>query len=273
MVDLRLPPMTAVILSLGLLLSGAFGFFAGARPHLLARLLFPGRSTQATPGDFIEYLYPLAAAFFAGFVFSTLVPHALSHSLGTLLAFGGGVACMAGLSRFVFKADPCCEVGHEHGGLSLLSLAALSLCSVNDGFLIGMVQPAWYSGLNAGMLLHKVTSSFAVAQVMARGRHRGFALAALGAAYVLISPAALWAARLPALAGARENEIAPAFGAGLLAYVTLSSLVPHAGGILRRRPRLAYGFAAALLVSVSLGLWHQALHGAEPKQASAENRP
>lgn len=245
-----------------LLFGGAFGYFAGAWPRTLFRLLRPGRPS-ASAAALIEPLYPLAAAFFAGFVFSTLVPHALSHSRGTLLAFACGIGSMWALSKLVFKTDPCCEAGHEHKGVGLVTLAAVSLCSINDGLLIGLLQPAWQSGLNLGMLLHKVTSSFAVAQLMRGGRLRGPALASLGAAYVLISPAALWAARVPALAALRENEIAPAFGAGLLAYVTAASLIPHAGGILRRRPRLAIGFAAALVISLSLGFWHEALHARE----------
>ena len=109
------------------------------------------------PGDTLDYLYPLAAAFFAGFVFTTLVPDALLHSWGTLAAFAGGAGGMALLSRHVLKRDPCCEGGHDHKGvhkgLGALSLVAMAMCSVNDGLLIGLAQPAWHSGLNLGMFL------------------------------------------------------------------------------------------------------------------------
>lgn len=288
--------MLVAFLSLGLLFGGVLGFLLGARPGSRsavagstarsrpafagrsgrARIAFPPRPAGAHPGaavgalrqpralaptrDSLDFLYPLAAAFFAGFVFTTLVTDALTHSHGTLAAFAAGAIGMAVLSRYVIKRDPCCEGGHDHKGLSGLSLVAMAVCSVNDGLLLGLAQPAWLSGLNLGMFLHKVTSSFAIAQVMLRGGHRGAGLYAFGAAYALVSPAAMLGAESAArfLPG---MEMALAFSAGILAYVSLSSLVPHAGGILRRRPSARLGFAAALLLSLGLGLWHRGMHG------------
>jgi hypothetical protein len=40
----------------------------------------------------------------------------------------------------------------------------------------------------------------------------------------------------------------------------VTSLIPHARAIIKRRPRTAYGFVMAFLVSISLGFWHTALH-------------
>lgn len=253
--------MLAVMLPLGLLISGAVGFFLGAKPMLLVRAIHRnGRQDPHDAQDVIDYLYPLAVAFFTGFVFSTLVPEALTHSKGTLAAFAGGAAVMAILSKLVFKRDPCCESGHDHRGFGAMSLAAMAVCSLNDGLLIGLLAPPWFSGLNLGMLLHKVSSSFAIAQVLKQTRFRGKGLAAFGVLYTLISPAAFLAASGPWIKGLPGSELVLAFSAGLLAYVTLASLVPHARGIIRRRPRTAYGFAFAFLVSVSLGFWHTSLH-------------
>lgn len=249
-------------LALGLLISGGLGFALGARPSWLIRLF--RKRNGGTDGneaqDVIDYLYPLAVAFFTGFVFSTLVPDALTHSRASLIGFGAGVSAMAILSRLVFKRDPCCETGHDHRGFGAMSLAAMAVCSLNDGLLIGLLVPPWFSGLNLGMLVHKISSSFAIAQVLKRTRFRGPGLAAFGAVYTLISPMAYLAAKGPWVAALPDSEPLLAFSAGLLAYVTLASLVPHARGIIRRRPRTAYGFAAAFLVSVSLGMWHTDLH-------------
>lgn len=260
--------MIAVLLSFGLLAGGTLGFLAGIRPDLLLGGPNPGDPrTSARAREAMEMLYPLAAAFFAGFVFSTLVPEALLHSRGTLAAFAAGAAGMGLLSRLVLKRDPCCEGGHDHKGLGAMSLVAMAVCSVNDGLLLGWAQPSWHSGLNLGLLLHKVTSSFAIAQLLLRGGYRGFPLAAFGAAYALVSPVALLAAG-PAARGLPGLEIALGFSAGILAYVTLASLVPHAGGILLRRPKVRLGFALALLLSLGIGVWHRAMHGrAEGQEA------
>jgi hypothetical protein len=264
--------MAGTLLPLGLLISGAVGFALGAKPALLLRVLRRGGNGEDHRAqDVIDSLYPLAVAFFAGFVFSTLVPDALTHSRLSVAAFVAGIAVMGLLSKLVFKRDPCCETGHDHRGFGAMSLAAMAVCSLNDGMLIGLLDPPWFSGLNLGMLVHKVSSSFAIAQVLKRTRYGGTGLAAFGIVYTLISPLAYllaggtWVRSLPG------NESLLAFSAGLLAYVTLASLVPHSRGIIRRRPRTAYGFAFAFLISVSLGFWHTALHHKMDAAESAGN--
>ena len=286
--------MGGFLLAAGLLFGGALGFALGARPGMLARLY---RSRRGVSGafrpakrrqgslltapdvehaghghpayqaredreaqDVIDYLYPLAVAFFAGFVFSTLVPDALTHSRASLASFIAGAGVMGVLSKWVFKRDPCCEGGHDHRGFGFVSLIAMGVCSVNDGLLLGLLDPDWYSGLNIGMVIHKITSAFAIAQVLKQTRFRGGALYAFGAFSVGLSPLAFLATRTGWLARLPDPEPVLAFSAGLLAWVTLASLVPHARAILRRRPRIAYGCALALAVSIGLGVWHTSLH-------------
>jgi hypothetical protein len=210
--------------------------------------------------DLIDYLYPLAVAFFSGFVLSTLVPDALSHSTGGWACFAAGAGLMGILSKKVFKRDPCCEGGHDQRGFGVVSLLAMSVCSLNDGLLLGLLSPAWWSGLNVGMFIHKITSSFAIAQVLRQTRFRGAGLYAFGAFAVGISPIAFLGARAAAARAFPQAELVMAFSAGLLAWVALGSLLPHARAIMRRRPRSAIGFALALAVSISLGFWHTALH-------------
>lgn len=210
--------------------------------------------------DLIDYLYPLAVAFFAGFVLSTLVPDALTHSRGSFACFAAGVVVMGFLSKKVFKRDPCCEGGHDHRGFGAVSLLAMSVCSLNDGLLLGLLSPAWFSGLNLGMVIHKVTSSFAIAQVLKQTRFRGLSLYAFGAFSVGISPVAFAAARSDVVRSFPQSELVLAFSAGLLAWVAVGSLLPHAWGIIRRRPRAAIGFVLALGVAISLGFVHTTLH-------------
>ena len=210
--------------------------------------------------DLVDYLYPIAVAFFAGFVLSTLVPDALTHSRSTLAFFVSGAAIMGFLSKRVFKRDPCCEGGHDQRGFGAVSLLAMSVCSVNDGLLLGLLSPAWWSGLNVGMFIHKITSSFAIAQVLKQTRFRGPGLFAFGVFSVGISPLAFLGARLDIVRGMPQAETALAFSAGILAWVALGSLLPHARAIMRRRPRTAIGFSIALAVSVGLGFWHTAFH-------------
>lgn len=254
--------MSSYLLPLFLMTGGGLGFFLGAKPAMLVRVLQRkgNKSEDQVAQDVIDFMYPLAVAFFAGFVFTTLVPDALTHSRGSIVSFAAGGALMAVLSKLVFKRDPCCETGHDHRGFGVMSLAAMAVCSLNDGLLIGLLNPPWFSGLNLGMLIHKVTSSFAIAQLLSQTKFRGWGLAGFGLVYTLISPAAYLIAHGPLARSLPDVELVLAFSAGLLAYVTLASLVPHARAIIRRRPRTAYGFVLAFLVSVSLGVWHTSLH-------------
>jgi zinc transporter ZupT len=250
--------MSANLLVVGLLVSGGVGFTLGGKPSLFAGKHGNGHPNRAQLA--MDLLYPLAVAFFAGFVFSTLVPHALTHSRGSILTFAAGIALMAVLSKLVFKQDPCCEGGHNHGGFGAMSMMAMSVCSLNDGILIGLLNPDWFSGLNLGMLVHKITSSFAIAQVLRRSRFKGAELALFGVVYTLVSPLALLAVKADWLNNLPDSELILALSAGILTYVTFGSLVPHARAIMHRRPKAIFGFVAAFAVSISLGFWHTALH-------------
>ncbi len=281
--------MEGAFLAVGLFSGGACGFALGAKPGLLAqgyRALrrrgpdLDGHAHKHAHGheheghghhayqahedqeaqDIVDFLYPLAVAFFGGFVFSTLVPDALSHSKGSLAAFAAGLAVMGVLSKWVFKRDPCCEGGHDHRGFGVVSLLAMAVCSLNDGMLLGLLSPEWYSGLNIGMVIHKVTSSFAIAQVLKQTRFKGAGLYAFGAFSVLLSPMSFMVAHSDAVRSFPDPEILLAFSAGLLAWVTAASLVPHARAIIRRRPRAAIGFSIAFAISIGLGFWHTDLH-------------
>jgi zinc transporter ZupT len=110
------------------------------------------------------------------------------------------------------------------------------------------------------MVLHKVTSSFAIAQILRSSQYKGWKLAGFGIAYTLISPLALYAVHIPGLERALDSEWILGFSAGLLTYVTLANLVPQARRIIKRRPRTIFGFMLGFLVSLGIGFWHTRLH-------------
>ncbi|HEX2612721.1 MAG TPA: hypothetical protein VHO02_03900, partial [Fibrobacteria bacterium] len=219
----------------------------------------------------LGYLYPVTVAFFLGYLATTLVPHAvLGGGKVPVLAFVVGAALMALLSRKVLRRDPCCETGHDHDPIGWTFFLALSVCAVNDGLLIGLLNPPWLSGLNLGMVLHKVTSSFALALALGHWNYRGARLTLLGLVNGLISPLLFFVgAGLRGALGANGAEGAEslhldgvlAFSAGVLVYTVITGMLPHSRKLMARKPGAWAGFLFALAVSVALGWAHRAMHG------------
>ncbi len=242
-----------LILPLGLFLSGLFGFWLGS-PHFLNR--------RSEFQNWLDYLYPIAIAFFLGFVFATLVPHVFFHQPRAIPAFALGVLCMWFLNRKVFHQDPCCEGGHNAKGFGIVSAAAMSICSLNDGLLLGLLVPPVWSSLNLGMTIHKITSTFAVAQILQRSRYKGFSLWIFGILYNLVSPAAYYMGIMGLVGGERYQIWALGFSTGLLSYMAIANMLPHAKTIFQTKPKSRYVFAVVLLFSLGLGLLHQSYHEA-----------
>jgi zinc transporter ZupT len=248
-------------LPLGLALSSWAGFMLGTLPFRIRSSHHDHDLEHEIEFSVLDYLYPVTVAFFLGYVGSVLVPHALFEGEGVpVLAFVAGVLLMALLSRRILRRDPCCETGHDHDPIGWAFFFALAVCAVNDGLLIGLLDPPWLSGLNLGMVLHKVTSSFALALALGHWNYRGSRLALLGVANGLISPLLYFAGR--ALQG---NEALPldgllGFSAGVLVYTVLTGMLPHSRKMLARKPAAWIGFLAALAVSLCLGYLHRGLH-------------
>jgi zinc transporter ZupT len=163
------------------------------------------------------------------------------------------------LTRKVFHRDPCCEAGHQPDPLGWTAFLALSICAVNDGILIGLADPHWLSGLSLGMLLHKLTSSFALALVLSRWRHRGRALIWMGVGHAAISPAFFYLGDFLRTAEAFLDPLLD-FSAGILAHTVLKGMLPHSGQMLKRKPVAWVGFLAALGGSLYMGYAHRAFH-------------
>ena len=239
-------------LPLGLALASLAGFALGGAPFFVA--------AKGENRSLLDHLYPMTVAFFIGYVGMALLPHALFEAKLSLLAFAAGVAVMAFLSRKVFHRDPCCEAGHAPDPLGWTAFLALSVCAVNDGILMGIIAPPWLSGLNLGMLFHKVTSSFALALALGHWRHRGGRLVFMGLSHALLSPIFFFAGHWAHGAVTGILEPLMGFSAGILTYTVLTGMLPHSGQMLKRKPAAWFGFSAALGLALYLGYLHRAAH-------------
>jgi zinc transporter ZupT len=257
--------MSNLWLPAGLALSSWAGFALGTLPFRVRSSHDSHDLAEAAESSVTDHLYPLTVAFFVGYLAVMAVPHAEGPLTGAgialpLLALAAGAGVMAFLSRKVFHRDPCCETGHTHDPLGWAFFLALSVCAVNDGILIGLIDPPWFSGLNLGMVVHKVTSSFALAVALGHWHYRGRRLLAMGAVNGLISPLMFYAGQ-----GLRGVESLPlegllGFSLGILVYTVCAGMLPHSGRMLKRRPAAWIGFAAALVIAVGLGLLHRGYH-------------
>jgi zinc transporter ZupT len=246
--------MNFLWLPAGLAASSWLGFVLGVLPFR-NRVHSEDMGTSA-----LDHLYPITVAFFLGYLGITLLPHALLESKSPLIAFLAGAGFMAFMSRKVFHRDPCCEAGHKHDPLGWTFFLALSVCSINDGVLIGLIHPPLLSGLNLGMVFHKVTSSFALALALGHWHYRGNRLTWMGMANGLISPVCFFIGLFLRSAPRSTLDALLGFSAGILTYTVLTGMLPHSGQMLRRKPTAWIGFIAALVVSLYLGYLHRAWH-------------
>lgn len=248
-------------LPVGLALGSWAGFALGTLPFRVRSSHDSHELAGQAESSVLDHLYPVSVAFFLGYLAITLVPHALFEGATLpVFSFAAGVALMALLSRKVLRRDPCCETGHAHDPIGWTFFFALAVCAVNDGILIGLIDPPWLSGLNLGMVVHKITSSFALAMALGHWHYRGNRLLLLGVVNGFITPVFFFAGQ-----GLRGQHVFPlesllGFSAGILVYTVLTGMLPHSREMLKRKPAAWFGFLGALIVSVVLGFWHGGLH-------------
>lgn len=253
--------MYSLWLPLGLALGSWVGFLLGTLPFRIRSSHHDHDLEHEIESSVLDYLYPITVAFFLGYLASTLIPHALFEGESIpVFSFMAGVVLMAVLSRKVLKKDPCCETGHDHEPIGWAFFIALAVCAVNDGVLLGLIDPPWLSGLNFGMLIHKVTSSFALALALGHWNYRGARLAWLGFINGLISPALFFVGL--ALKGQSMLPFDSLLGlsAGVLVYTVLTGMLPHSRQMLKRKPAAWIGFLVALGAAVWLGMLHRGFH-------------
>jgi zinc transporter ZupT len=243
--------MPVYVLPLGMLLASLGGSALSLVRH--------GRADKQA-SSWMDGLYPVSAAFFLGFLVTTLLPHLIESPWSRIPAFAVGYAVMALWSRRVVHHDPCCEVGHDPHPIGAASALAMSICSLNDGLLLGLLQPHWFSGINLGMLLHKITSSFALAHLLSQSSRTKTSLWSWSVVYALISPATYFLAKSGLISEGPWLGTALGFSAGILAYSIWTGMLPHSRRILKQRPMAMAGFVIALVLSLGLGVMHGALH-------------
>jgi zinc transporter ZupT len=257
--------MSNLWLPAGLALSSWAGFALGTLPFRVRSSHDSHDLAEATESSVTGYLYPVTVAFFVGYLAVMAVPHA--QNLGSpgewlvpLLSLAAGAGVMAFLARRVFRRDPCCETGHKHDPIGWAFFAALAVCAVNDGLLIGLIDPPWFSGLNLGMVVHKVTSSFALALALGHWHYRGRRLFLLGLVNGLISPVLYYVGSGLRHFESLSLEALLGFSLGVLLYTVCAGMLPHSGQMLKRKPAAWMGFMAALMIAVGLGLLHRSYH-------------
>lgn len=144
------------------------------------------------------------------------------------------------------------------GGLTWASVLAMGICSVNDGFLLGLAAPPAWSGMVLGMVLHKFTSSFAAAYLLSTTGARPRALLLFGLFQALLSPFTFLLGLLSF--GGSAGSALLGFSSGILAYAVTVEMVPQAVRHLRRGPSLAYALIGSLGLSLFLGSLHDEFH-------------
>lgn len=179
----------------------------------------------------------------------------------------GFIAMMFWVDK-VTQNDPCCEAGHDPHPISLASLFAMSICSLNDGLLLALAAPVWYAGIFFGMLLHKVTSQFALTELLIRAKKLPGSPLGWSIGYALLTPLVFVACASigPSFASplmkryAFAFDAALGFSAGILLYTLWSGMLPHSRRVVKERPWALAVFVVALAVAIFLGLGHHQLH-------------
>jgi zinc transporter ZupT len=256
--------MANIWLPAGLALSSWAGFLLGTLPFRVQSSHDHHEMADAAESSVTDHLYPLTVAFFIGYLAVMAVPHAASFTTAgvgvPLLALIFGAGFMAFLARKVFHRDPCCETGHRHDPLGWAFFWALAVCAINDGILIGLIDPPWWSGLNLGMVVHKVTSSFALAVALGHWHYKGRRLFWMGLVNGLISSVMFYAGQSLRAFESVPMEVLLGFSLGILIYTVCTGMLPHSGQLLKRKPSAWIGFLLALGTAVGLGLLHRSFH-------------
>lgn len=213
------------------------------------------------------HLLAAGTAFAAGIllpaIFIHMLPEAMARSELASVLFVLGFVGMLLLSQHVLKTDPCCDHEHaQHAGLP--SYVALALCSVNDGLIMGAdVECGFASTTLWAMVLHKVSSSFALVMLLASFGYQVHRLAGVLAlvAFAAITPATMvLATQVEAILP--YTAILQALASGAMLYAIAETMLPRMEHAARDRGSAALpAFLIAVLLSIAIEkLGHQHEH-------------
>ena len=125
-----------------------------------------------------DVLMALAVSFATGTLLAIILGHVIpetainarTHDIAYYIV--GGFVLMMVFNHYIFENDPCCdhegdhghagdtEEGHNHR-LGLATIGAMTVCTVNDGILLGNVQNMTLATpLLWAMIGHKLTAAF-----------------------------------------------------------------------------------------------------------------
>ncbi len=235
----------------GILGFGLLGFALGLSPYWIKSL-----NRQSVQDAF----YLIFSGILLGYIFSVLVPHVFLGSKFTFFMFALGLLFMWLLNRKTHKHDVCCQSGGDNLEFGLLSLISMVVCSTNDGFFMGLLDPSWYSHIALGMYAHKLTVSFMVARIVYSSTLVPWQKWALALLYLAMSPAAFFG--IQNFDVHFESWIDPllGFSTGMLLFVAISGTLPRLNKMLRHKPIKSGWLFIPLGLSLIFGFYHLDAH-------------
>jgi hypothetical protein len=166
-----------------------------------------------------------------GSLFGLVLFHLLPESASTLgvkntLFLGLSVFALLFLEHFCLGGADCCSVSGKK--LCWTLFLAMGLCSVDDGVLLAMSSVTAHRTESwAGILLHKLFESVAVAGAVSLWTDRKSTAVAALSIFALLPLASGWAVFATGAVGWMQSlNIIPAVSAGILGFIVLSHLLP-----------------------------------------------
>ena len=201
-----------------------------------------------------DFIFIICGAIFLSYTIG-LCFHAIKseHSLPNLGLIALGCTIMFILNRLVLKKQPCCSNGFITTEWGLLSLASISLCSINDGIILYFSNSSVFSLFIIGFIFHKFITSFLIARIIYTCQVHHNLQKLLGVLILLATPIAYFVTHLIVNRPHTHEhethlgEYTLAFSTGVLLYVTISGIYPRIHRYFKTQ-KLQLLFAATIFI-------------------------